>query len=83
MASGCPSLSTHLCHCPEIAEHNAGVVVDPTPEAIATGLAKLLAQNPEAVAQTRLNALALFQSKFTWSKVAGKLATQYAKAITS
>lgn len=83
VASGCPSLSTHLCHCPEIEENGAGVVVDPTPDAIASGLSKLLSQTPEAAAKTRSNALSLFQSRFTWSKVAGELVSQYEKAFTS
>lgn len=83
LANGCPSLSTHLCHCPEIAQEGAGVVVDPTVEAIAEGLRKLLAQSPEAVAETRSKALALFERQFTWSKVVSKLAAQYAKAAGS
>jgi len=83
MAYGCPTLSTHLCHCPEIADTGAGVVVDATPAAIAGGLSELLGLNAEARNLMRSNALALFKSKFTWNSVAAQLEACYAKGMTS
>ena len=82
LAYGCPSLSTTLCHLPEIAEQGAGVVVEPTPEAIGRGLAELLAQDAAALAAMRSRARALFEARFTWTSVARQLTACYAEAAS-
>lgn len=83
LAYGCPTLSTTLCHLPEIAEQGAGVVVDPTPEAIARGLADLLGRNDEELAAMRSRARVLFESRFTWASVAHQLIACYSAESAS
>jgi glycosyltransferase involved in cell wall biosynthesis len=83
LAYGCPSLSTTLCHLPEIAEQGAGVVVEPTPEAIGRGLSELLAQDAEALTAMRSRARALFESRFTWASVARQLTACYSAEAAS
>ncbi len=83
LAYGCPTLSTTLCHLPEIAEQGAGVVVEPTPEAICRGLSELLAQDAEALTVMRSRARALFESRFTWPSVARQLAACYAAEVAA
>jgi glycosyltransferase involved in cell wall biosynthesis len=77
LACGCPSLSTTLCHLPEIAEQGAGVVTDPNPESIARGLADLLRLDGEALAAMRSRARALFETRFTLESVARQLSACY------
>lgn len=77
LAYGCPSLSTTLCHLPEIAEQGAGVVTDPTPEAIGRGLDALLGLDDDALAAMRSRARALFESRFTLESVARQLSARY------
>lgn len=77
LAHGCPSLSTTLCHFLEIAEADAGVVVEPTAAAIAQGLAAILDRDDGQSAAMRANARALFEARFTWPAVARQLAACY------
>ena len=83
LAYGCPSLSTTLCHLPEIAEEGAGVVVEPTPQGIRRGLADLLARDGEALTAMRNRARALFEARFTLERVASQLTACYAAEATS
>lgn len=83
LAYGCPSLSTTLCHMPEIAEQGAGVVADPSPEGIGLGLADLLRLDGEALAAMRSRARALFESRFTLASVARQLSACYSAEAAS
>lgn len=82
LAHGCPSLSTTLCHLPEIEGEGAGVVVEPTATDIGKGLARLLQQDDAELAAMGARARLLFEARFTWARVAQQLAAQYSLALS-
>lgn len=83
LAHGLPSLITRYCHVPLVASEGAGVVVDPTPEAIEAGLRLLLALTDEELAAMGRNARALFDRRYTWARVAEQLSEAYGAAATA
>ncbi len=80
LAHGRPSLITRYCHLPLVESEGAGVVADPTPEAIEKGLRSLLALSDEELAAMGTNARALFDKRYTWDRVAEQLLGAYSAA---
>ena len=81
LAHGKPSLITRYCHMPEVETESAGVVVDPTPASIETGLRKLLSLPAEQLTAMGKNARGLFERRYTWDRVAQQLGAAYSAAL--
>lgn len=77
LARGRPILATTFCHMPEIAQRQAGVVVDPNPAAIAAGLRALLSASDAALHSMGAASRELFLEKYTWERVACALEEAY------
>lgn len=81
MASGVPVVVTDgVALHREVAEHGAGIVSEPTPDALAAALRRLL-DDPGARAVMGGNGRALAAGMFGWDVVAAGLEAVYAKAV--
>jgi glycosyltransferase involved in cell wall biosynthesis len=81
LANARPLLITRYCHFPELEEAGAGLTVEPTVEALAVGLARLLALGVEEWRAMGLAARRLFEENYTWDHIAARLEAEYNAAI--
>jgi glycosyltransferase involved in cell wall biosynthesis len=76
MACGLPVIITRQCHFPEVAEANAGIVIEPNADQLADSLNKLL-DNPRLCKEMGENGRRLVMEKFTWDKIADQMIHLY------
>ncbi len=82
MAAGLPAIVSPGCNLPEIAEYSAGLVVEPTIEALALALRMLLTDSARRSAMGEA-ATALVRARFTWDAVGVQLETLYTSLVQS
>ena len=77
-ALGCavPVVITRECHFPEVGEVGAGVVVERTVAALASGLERVLC-DPGAARAMGAAGLELIRAKYTWPAVAERCVNEY------
>jgi glycosyltransferase involved in cell wall biosynthesis len=80
LSSGKPALITRYCHMPEVETAGAGFIVEPDALSIADGLRKLFALPPDELTAMGIRARSLYESNFTWARVAERLERLYATA---
>ncbi len=83
LAHEMPALITRYCHAPLVGTEGAGLVVEPTPEAIEAGLRQILSMTDEQLAATGRNARTLFERRYTWDSVVRQLEAAYQASILS
>lgn len=76
MACGLPVLITPGCNLPEVAERDAGLIVEPAPDAVARGIRSLLSEG-EGLKQRGERGRALVREKFTWPRIADEAIAAY------
>lgn len=76
MICGLPVVISRQCHFPEVAEANAGIVIDPDAEELASALAKLL-DDPKLRVEMGANGRRLVLEKFTWDKISDQMFRLY------
>ncbi|MCL0066618.1 glycosyltransferase [Thermodesulfovibrionales bacterium] len=76
MICGLPIIITHPCNFPEVAEAEAGIVIDPDPEQLAEALTRLL-DNPQLREEMGGNGRRLIKERFTWDKIADQMIQLY------
>jgi len=82
LAAGCPVLITAATNLGDfVDEYGAGLVVEPTPEAIAEGLARASELSPDDHARMSAAAKRLVQERFTWPVVAEEVSVAYRSLI--
>jgi glycosyltransferase involved in cell wall biosynthesis len=77
LASGLPVLITPGCNLPEIIDADAGLVVEPDPDAVAAGIRALFSA-PDRMRQHGANGRHLVAQRFTWPKIALQTIDAYA-----
>jgi glycosyltransferase involved in cell wall biosynthesis len=77
LACRLPALVTTACHFPELASADGGIIVEPTAEAVTTGLRDLLERSVDERSQLAANGRGLVESRYTWDQQAGRLASVY------
>ncbi len=82
LASGIPVLISPGCNLPEVAEYEAGLIVDVEVDAIEQALKTLLSSSTK-LHDIGLNGQDLVQEKFTWEQIAEQFETVYQQAISS
>lgn len=82
MSCGVPVLITPGCNLPEVFDADAGVTVEPTPEAALAGVRELFA-SPERMETLGRNARSLVERTFTWPRVARLAVAVYEEMIES
>ena len=82
LAYGRPVLLTRSTNLSEmVASHNAGWVVEPTPEGVAQAFHRIAATTPEELQAMGESALALVRSKFQSDPIARRLASVYRELV--
>ena len=81
LAARVPTLATTACHFAELAEADAGVVVEPTAQAVAVGLRALLERTGSERRALAARGRRLVEERYTWDEVAARLAAVYDWAI--
>ncbi|MEM1207841.1 MAG: glycosyltransferase [Planctomycetota bacterium] len=79
MAHGLPVLITPGCHLPEVADANAGLIVEPTPALLARSLIESLDDTEGLEARGR-NGRELVRQKFTFSRIVTDFERAYRSA---
>ena len=77
LACRLPALITTTCHFPELADAGGGIVVEPTPEGVSSGLRGLLERRPEERRALAEKGRALVEARYTWDRQADRLASVY------
>ncbi len=77
LAARVPVLATTACHFAELAEADAGVVVEPTAAGVALGLRGLLDRSPADRRDLAARGRRLVEGRYTWDEVAARLAAVY------
>jgi poly(glycerol-phosphate) alpha-glucosyltransferase len=80
MAAGLPVIVTPGCNLPEVSAWDAGLIVNPEPEAVAQGLVTLFA-DIDAARRWGDNGLRLVREKFTWDRIARQACEFYEQGI--
>lgn len=80
MAAGLPVIVSPGCYLPEVAQHGAGLEVEPAVEPLAAALSSLLT---DAARRQQMGAAArtLVRDRFTWDAVAARLEAVYAGLV--
>ena len=81
MACRLPLLITPGCNFPEVAELDAGLIVEPTASELAGGLKHLLGLDADEREAIGVRGRALVESGYTWDVVARKMITVYECAV--
>lgn len=76
MACGVPLVITRQCHFPEVAEANAGIVIEPNSDQLADALNRLI-DDPKLCKEMGENGRRLVMENFTWDKIADKMIQLY------
>lgn len=74
---GLPVLMTDFCNLPEGFSVDAALRIEPTPEAIAAGIEKLVAQSEAERSLMGLRGRKLVEEKFTWPRIAQEMKAVY------
>ncbi len=77
LACRLPVLATTACHFPELADADAGIVVEPNAEAVSSGLRELLERSPEERQGLGQRGRELVERRYTWDRQAERLAEVY------
>lgn len=80
MACSLPVVITPGCNLPEVAEREAGLIVDPTPASVAEGIRSILTER-EGLKQRGKRGKALVRATFTWPEIASQTLTVYEEMI--
>jgi glycosyltransferase involved in cell wall biosynthesis len=80
MACGLPLVITRQCQFPEVAEANAGIVIEPDADQVADALIKLI-DNPRLCKEMGKNGRKLVMEKLTWDKVADQMMELYEEVL--
>ena len=81
MACRLPLLITPGCNFPEVAELDAGLIVEPTASELAGGLKHLLGLDADEREAIGARGRALVESGYTWDVLARKMVTVYECAV--
>lgn len=76
LACGLPEIITRQCHFPEVAEAEAGIVIETNAYQLANALNKLL-EDPKLCKEMGENGRRLIIEKFTWDKIADQMIQFY------
>ena len=82
LAAGLPVVITRQCQFPEVAEAEAGLVVNPDPDEIHDALIKVLL-DPEKGRAMGARGRQLVLERYTWDAVAERMARLYKSVLTS
>ncbi len=77
LAARVPVLATTACHFAELAQAEAGVIVEPTEEGVTLGLRNLFERSEADRATLAGNGRKLVEARYTWDGVAAQLAEVY------
>ncbi len=77
LACRLPVLATTACHFPELAEADAGFVVEPTEGGVTAGLRELVGSPPDRLAGVAARGRSLVETRYTWARQAARLAEVY------
>ncbi|VFN06930.1 MAG: hypothetical protein BECKG1743D_GA0114223_109392, partial [Candidatus Kentron sp. G] len=80
MASGLPVIVTPGCNLPEVASWDAGLVVEPSVEAVVAGLWEMFGE-PSRMRKRGENGRALVRHRFTWPRIARDTLAVYGEMI--
>jgi len=80
LACGLPVVITRQCNFPEVAEANAGIVIDPDVDQLAAALYKLI-ENSGLREKMGSNGRHLVMEHFTWDKIAGQMVELYQNVL--
>ncbi|WP_198470857.1 glycosyltransferase [Acetomicrobium sp. S15 = DSM 107314] len=80
LACGLPVVITHQCNFPEVAEANAGIVIDPDVDQLTAALYKLI-ENPELRGEMGSNGRRLVMEHFTWDRIAEQMMELYQSVL--
>jgi len=75
-----PVIVTRQCNFPEIAEYEAGIVIEPNSKQLAQAIYKLL-NNPQLSKKIGENGHKLILKKYTWDKIADQMIKLYEKIL--
>ncbi len=78
-ALGCrlPAVFTPGCCFPDAAQHGAGRLAEPTPQALEQAMAELMGLSDDQRRQMGLRGRKLVEEKYSWDRVAGQMADVY------
>ena len=77
LAARRPVLATTACHFPELADREAGIVVEPTADSVTGGLSRLLEMSDSERVEMAARGRTLVETRYTWSRQAARLAEVY------
>ena len=77
LAARRPVLATTACHFPELADREAGIVVEPTVDSVTAGLSRLLEMSSAERASMAARGRTLVETRYTWDRQAARLAEVY------
>jgi glycosyltransferase involved in cell wall biosynthesis len=80
MAAGVPVVVTRTCPWSDVERHGTGFWVEPTPEAIANALMRLL-DYPGAARAMGASGKDLIERKYRWDVVAGRMEQEYRRLV--
>jgi poly(glycerol-phosphate) alpha-glucosyltransferase len=80
MASGVPVIITPGCNIPEVVSADAGLMVEPSPEATGAGLKRLFS-DPDGMRRRGENGRRLVRCQFTWSGIAKRTIEVYEEMV--
>jgi len=72
MACSCPVVISHQCNLPEVGEAKAGLVIQPTVEALSNALS-ILIWDKETLSNMGENGRKLAREKFDWNAIGYRL----------
>jgi glycosyltransferase involved in cell wall biosynthesis len=76
MIAGLPVIISKECRFPEVVAHDAGAVVDPRPEAVASAIVDFMSDSAKASA-AGARGRALVSSSYTWQSIADRMCDAY------
>lgn len=79
LAAGVPAVLSEGCHLPEVAAAGAGLVVEDSPAAVASALARI-ALAPDEGAEMSRRARQLVSARFAWPAIVAQLDEAYSRA---
>jgi len=80
LASGCPVVITNRCNFPEVAQAEAGLVIEPHVEDLTNALIKLLRNNALRLRMGQ-NARAMIEDGYSWGKIGNQFEEFYTECL--
>ena len=80
MAARLPVILTPGCNLPEVKKAGAGVIVSPSPRAVAAGIRKVF-ESESDLQRMGQNARGLVERKFTWDRIARRMLRAYGRVL--